>query len=305
MRQKDYIGIGTVVLVSIVVGFFILESGPRPSASTYRGHGHGHGEVRRSDGQRGDNGHNEETHFGHDEHHDAGKGPHGGRVFKDGHFMVEVVIFEKDVPPRFRVYCYENGKPVEPKELSVSIELKRLGDRITRYEFEPKGDFLHSETIVEEPHSFDAKVIAEHEGKKSTWEFSQIEARARLVPEVTDIMGIEVETARSRRIRSVLDLPGQVALNTDRVCRVVPRVSGVISECRKNLGDRVKAGETVAVIDSRELADAKSQYLVHLNHENVPTHSRVYDVLVFEIYSLLIHTFKKYYRKTRDCSHAA
>jgi len=268
MRKRDYLGIGTIVLISVVVGFFILGTEPRPSASTDPGHGHGHGEVSRG-GDHGDSGHGEGTHSGHDDHHDSGKGPHGGRLFADGHFKVEVVIFEQGVPPRFRVYGYKDDKPVDPKELSVSIELQRLGNRVTRYQFEPKGDFLYSDTIVEEPHSFDAKVVAGHEEKQYAWEFSQVEARAALVPEVMATMGIEVETAGSGRIRSVLDLPGQVALNTDRVSRVIARVSGVVSECRKNLGDNVSAGETVAVIDSRELADAESRFLVHLNREKL------------------------------------
>lgn len=269
MRTKDYIGMGTVVLVSIVVGFLMLGTEPRPSASTDPGHGHGHGGVSPNKGHDRDHGHGEKAHSGHDDHHDWGKGPHGGRLFKDGHFNVEVVIFEEGVPPRFRVYGYHSGKPVDPKAFSASIALKRLGDRITQYQFEPKGDFLYSDTIVEEPHSFDAKVIAEHQGKNYTWEFSQIEARAELIPEVTDTMGIRVETAGSGRIRSVLDLPGQVALNTDRVSRVIARVSGVVSEYRKNLGDRVSAGQTVAIIESRELADAASRFLVHLNREKL------------------------------------
>jgi membrane fusion protein, heavy metal efflux system len=299
MRLKEFLGVGTVVLVTIVAGYFILGTEPRPSASVSHGHGHGHGEVTRGDGHHGDHDHGEvsrsnghhgdhdhgdtthgddhhgdhdrkhEEHADHDNHDDSAKGPHGGRLFSDGNFGVEVVIVEDGVPPRFRVYCYEDNKPIAPQQAKVSIELKRLGDRITHYEFEPKGDFLHSDTIVEEPHSFDVKVVADHDGEKHEWKFSQIEARTRIVPEVLDVMGIEVETAEAGRIQSVIELPGEVVLNTDRICRVVPRVSGVVSECTKNLGDRVTAGETVAVIDSRELADAASRYLVRLNQEKL------------------------------------
>lgn len=277
MRIRDYFGIGTIVLVSIVAGFFIMASEPRPSASIHDGHGHatatheghGHGEVSYKGGHPDEHDHEGETHSDHHVHASPERGPHGGRLFVEGHFQVEVVIFEEGVPPRFRVYCYEDGKPVDPKEIAVSVELKRLGDRITRFRFEPKGDFLHSDTVVEEPHSFDARVLAEHEGKQYEWEFSQVEARVRLVPEVADTVGIEVETAGATHIQSVLELPGEVALNADRVCQVVPRVSGVIAESRKDLGDRVQAGEVIAVLSSRELADARSRYLVHLNREEL------------------------------------
>ncbi len=260
---------GTVALIAVVIGLFILGTEPRPSASIDDGHGHGHGKAVHNDRDHDEHGHDGEAHSDHHDHDGSGKGPHGGRLFVEGHFELEVVIFEEGVPPRFRVYCYEEHKPVDPKEVSVAVELKRLGDRVTRFSFEPKGEFLHSDTVVEEPHSFDVKVIAEHEGKKHQWEYSQIEGRVELVPEVADTVGIEVETADSRRIRSVLELPGEVVLNADRVCHVVPRVSGVVTDCRKNLGDSVKAGEVVAVIDSRELADAGSQYLVRLHREEL------------------------------------
>ena len=45
------------------------------------------------------------------------------------------------------------------------------------------------------------------------------------------------------------------------MAHIVPRVPGVVREVFKNLGDPVRAGETMAVLDSRELADAKSAYL--------------------------------------------
>ena len=39
------------------------------------------------------------------------------------------------------------------------------------------------------------------------------------------------------------------------------RLLGTVAELRKRLGDSVQAGEVVAVIESREVADAKSEYL--------------------------------------------
>jgi cobalt-zinc-cadmium efflux system membrane fusion protein len=41
----------------------------------------------------------------------------------------------------------------------------------------------------------------------------------------------------------------------------VVRLLGTVAELRKRLGDAVQAGEVVAVIESREVADAKSEYL--------------------------------------------
>lgn len=76
--------------------------------------------------------------------------------------------------------------------------------------------------------------------------------------------GIEVATAGPGNMARQLSLPGEIALNTDRMAHIVPRVPGVVREVRKTLGDTVKQGEVMAVIESRELANAKAEYLAAL-----------------------------------------
>lgn len=73
--------------------------------------------------------------------------------------------------------------------------------------------------------------------------------------------GIEVFTAAPGNLENQLNLPGEVAINTDRQTHIVPRIPGVVKEVRKSLGDTVKQDEVMAVIQSRELADAKAEYL--------------------------------------------
>jgi membrane fusion protein, heavy metal efflux system len=70
-----------------------------------------------------------------------------------------------------------------------------------------------------------------------------------------------VGTAGPGTLRLHITLPGQVALNADRRAHIVPRISGVVRQVHKNLGDAVRAGEVMAVVESRELADVKSTYL--------------------------------------------
>src|SRR3972149_11941734 len=72
--------------------------------------------------------------------------------------------------------------------------------------------------------------------------------------------GIEVGTAGPGKIEIQLSLPGEVVANADRLVHVVPRVSGIVRDVRKNIGDYVHAGELLAVLDSRELADTKASY---------------------------------------------
>lgn len=73
--------------------------------------------------------------------------------------------------------------------------------------------------------------------------------------------GIETAPAGPGEIGAAVRLPGEIVLNADRTVRVVPRVEGVVREVRKTLGDRVRAGEVLAVIESRELAEAVAEYL--------------------------------------------
>ncbi len=218
--------------------------------------------------QEGGQGHDHDVH-GHSLVKGFIRGPQGGRLFKDGDFAVEVAIHEKDGPPRFRLYCYEHDRQLDPRDVGVSLDLVRLGNRKTRFRFRPHDGYLHSDQVVKEPHSFDVTVSAERDGKVHRWQFSQVEARITLSSEVAQRMGISARTAGPERIRSELELPGEIVLNTDRVCHIVPRVSGVVSDATKNLGDTVKRGEIIAVIDSRALADARSNYLVRLKHEEL------------------------------------
>jgi membrane fusion protein, heavy metal efflux system len=74
-------------------------------------------------------------------------------------------------------------------------------------------------------------------------------------------LGIALAVAQAGTLETSLTLPGTVGLNTERVVRIVPRIPGVVRDVRKRLGDAVRSGEVLAVIDSRELADAKAGYL--------------------------------------------
>lgn len=83
----------------------------------------------------------------------------------------------------------------------------------------------------------------------------------RLKPGQVEIAGIKAVAVAPGSIGVELEVLGEITANLDRTAQVLPRVPGVAREVRAKLGDRVRAGETLAVIDSRELADATSNYL--------------------------------------------
>jgi len=81
--------------------------------------------------------------------------------------------------------------------------------------------------------------------------------------------GIKLASAASGTLQNALTLPGEIALDANRVVHLVPRLKGVATQVLKNLGDTVSKGEIVAVIDSRELADVKSDYLAALERRTL------------------------------------
>ena len=193
---------------------------------------------------------------------DYPRGPQGARLLSDDGLQVEMTIYETGVPPHFRVYPYDAARrPIPPGEVELLVDLHRLGGRVDRIRFTPEADYLRGAAVVDEPHSFDVTVLATHAGKQHTWTYAQIEGKVQLGPDQVTSAGIVIATAGPRTMRTTIALPGEVTADATRVARVVPRLQGVVTEAFKKAGDRVRRGELMALVNSRELAGAKSAYL--------------------------------------------
>jgi cobalt-zinc-cadmium efflux system membrane fusion protein len=83
----------------------------------------------------------------------------------------------------------------------------------------------------------------------------------KMQPEQVSGQDITVVTVEGGTLARHLLVPGTIAPDADRIARVPARVVGIVAEMRKRLGEEVVKGEVVAVLDSREVADAKSEYL--------------------------------------------
>jgi cobalt-zinc-cadmium efflux system membrane fusion protein len=195
---------------------------------------------------------------GHDEHghgesaQEFERGPHGGRLLEDGEFALEVTIFESNVPPQFRLYAYEGGKPVPPSAVQATVVLTRLGGASSAFRFTPDGDFLRGNAEVEEPHSFDLQVQATHEGKTHAWSYESHEGRVRIPSATASEAGIKTEVAGPGTVRDVVNLVGTVVLNPDRHAHLKARFPGTVRAVRAQLGDTVKRGQTLLVIEANE-----------------------------------------------------
>lgn len=87
------------------------------------------------------------------------------------------------------------------------------------------------------------------------------EGRITLDEEQIAGAGIAIGEVSGGQIGRTITAPGNVFANADLQQRVVGRVSGVLVEFRKRLGETVSKGDVLAVIESREIAEAKSEYL--------------------------------------------
>ena len=83
----------------------------------------------------------------------------------------------------------------------------------------------------------------------------------RLTNAQIDRAGIRTAPVEGGRLTRHLHVPGTVVPSANNTARIAVKTTGTVAELRKGLGDRVAKGEIVALLDSREIADAKGEYL--------------------------------------------
>ena len=165
------------------------------------------------------------------------RGPHGARLVSDGPLQLEMTIYETGVEPQFRVYPYDADlKPIAPSEVTLAVELHRLGGRLDRIGFRSEADYLLGEAVVQEPHSFDVVVVGVLAGQRHEWKYSQIEGKVTLGDEQLRSAGIEIAIVGPRVMLTTIELPGEVRANGTRLAHVVPRLKEIgRASCRERV----------------------------------------------------------------------
>lgn len=78
-----------------------------------------------------------------------------------------------------------------------------------------------------------------------------------LTPDELKTAGILVEPAAHRQLDDSIWVTGKVALNEDRVAHIFPLVEGRVEAVEVRFGDDVTAGQLLAVVQSKEVGQAK------------------------------------------------
>jgi cobalt-zinc-cadmium efflux system membrane fusion protein len=74
----------------------------------------------------------------------------------------------------------------------------------------------------------------------------------KLGPDEIEELGIQVEKASSGVIRKYIEVPGEIVVNEDTKSHLSARFPGTVKAVYKKLGDVVKKGEVLALIESNE-----------------------------------------------------
>lgn len=183
---------------------------------------------------------------------DYERGPHRGRMLRDGNFALEITIFETGVPPQYRLYAYRDDKPLKGSNVTATVELSRLDGEVNRFTFVPENDYLVGSGTVVEPHSFDVKVAVQHAGKAHAWKFASYEGRTTIPAAVAADAGVKVEVAGPAVIRDTVRLMGTIVLDANRHAQIKARFPGIVRAVRVQQGQRVRRGQTLVVVEGNE-----------------------------------------------------
>ncbi|KAA3616769.1 MAG: HlyD family efflux transporter periplasmic adaptor subunit [Calditrichaeota bacterium] len=75
--------------------------------------------------------------------------------------------------------------------------------------------------------------------------------------------GIELATAGPGKLAIHVSLPGEIIIPPDNLAHIHPRFAGIVKEVRKHIGDKVRKGDVLAVIESNEsLAEYQIKSLI-------------------------------------------
>lgn len=138
------------------------------------------------------------------------------------------------------------------------------------------GDIQSQISALSAPTSLEADEIAAADQQKkdahSEHEHHE-ENTVKLSEEQIKKIGLQFRTAGPGSLLLTLSTRGKIILHPDHLAHIIPKASGVAREANKNIGNFVKTGEIMAILESREMADIKASYLAALSKKRLAASS--------------------------------
>ncbi len=95
------------------------------------------------------------------------------------------------------------------------------------------SDKIKTETHAQEEHHEEQKIVT-------------------ISPEEMQEFGVELAKAEPGNLQIHVLLPGEIIIPPDNLAHVHPRFPGIVKKVLKHIGDQVKKGETLAIVESNE-----------------------------------------------------
>ena len=267
LSKKQGIAIAVILAMGIAAGGWILGSSSSDQSAEQGEHAShaeskGHADAEHHGAQDGD-GHDHAKGHSDAEHHEDGPktGSHGGKLFTEDGFGLELLLAEEGGEPHFRVWLFQQDKPLAPSAAKVSVTLTRPNGEKQEVAFKAEQDFLISTSPIAEPHAFEAAITAKMANTPFLFIDTREEGKIELTDEQVKSAAISIQKAAPAKIRTAAQLPGEIRFNEDRTAHAVPRIAGVVESVPANLGQLVKRGQVLAVIASTGLSEQRSELL--------------------------------------------
>lgn len=114
-----------------------------------------------------------------------------------------------------------------------------------------------------------SRAVAEKTDAHAHDEGNENKNQLKLSEEQIVAAGIKLARVEGGTLARLVTAPATIAADADRLVHVPAKIAGTIVEVRAKLGDEVAAGAVLAQIESREIADAKSEFLAAARAEEL------------------------------------
>jgi cobalt-zinc-cadmium efflux system membrane fusion protein len=113
---------------------------------------------------------------------------------------------------------------------------------------------------AKDDHAAEGAKHAEHANEKKAGGHSENE-ELTLTTEEAERAGVKVEELKAQPLGETVVVTATIRPDQDKVARVAPRIDGRITSAPAKLGDRVRAGQVLATLDSVDVGEAHAAWV--------------------------------------------